>query len=195
MRSLSHSSAQGKEQVFDRVVHKPVKPAMLLRALSELSQSSVALASIAPHVGDTVLNSGFRVLVVDDNAVNRKVVTHLLRKNRAVVSSAANGIEALEALRLRDFDVVLMDCQMPEMDGYETTRQLRLFEPTHRNRNIPVIALTANALATDREKCVAAGMNLYLSKPIDRRRLEQALASALAGAHAAIKAEVGGATR
>jgi CheY-like chemotaxis protein len=88
-----------------------------------------------------------------------------------------------------------MDCQMPEMDGYEATRQLRLFEPTHRNRNIPVIALTANALATDREKCVAAGMNHYLSKPVDRRRLEQALELALAGAHPAIIAEVGGATR
>jgi CheY-like chemotaxis protein len=80
---------------------------------------------------------------------------------------------------------------MPEMDGYEATRRLRQFEPTHRNRNIPVIALTANALATDREKCVAAGMNHYLSKPIDRQRLEQALASAVVGVQLTVIADVG----
>jgi CheY-like chemotaxis protein len=91
----------------------------------------------------------------------------------------ANGIDALEALRTLEFDVVLMDCQMPEMDGYEATRQLRASNCTHKNRNIPVIALTANALALDREKCIAAGMNDYLSKPIDRARLEKALTSNL----------------
>jgi len=180
MRSLLQSSTPGNDQLFDRVVNKPVKPEMLLRALRELDHSTVALPSVAPAAGDTLLNAGLRVLVVDDNAVNQKVVTHLLRKEGAVVFSAANGIEALDALRLRDFDVVLMDCQMPEMDGYEATRRLRQFPPTHRNRDIPVIALTANALATDREKCLAAGMNHYLSKPIDRQRLTQALASALA---------------
>jgi CheY-like chemotaxis protein len=110
------------------------------------------------------------------------VCTHLLRKFAAVVSSAANGVEALAALRRSDFDVVLMDCQMPEMDGYEATRQLRRFEPTHPNRDVPVIAVTANALATDREKCRAAGMNTYLTKPIDRRQLEQALITVLTGA-------------
>jgi CheY-like chemotaxis protein len=93
----------------------------------------------------------------------------------------ANGIDALEALRTLEFDVVLMDCQMPEMDGYEATRQLRASNCTHKNRNIPVIALTANALALDREKCIAAGMNDYLSKPIDRARLEKALSLAVGG--------------
>jgi signal transduction histidine kinase/CheY-like chemotaxis protein len=180
MRSLLQSSTPGNDQLFDRVVNKPVKPEMLLRALKEFDQSTVRLPSMAEPVGDTLLNAGFRVLVVDDNAVNQKVVNHLLRTQGALVFSAANGIEALDALRLSDFDVVLMDCQMPEMDGYEATRRLRQFAPTHRNRDIPVIALTANALATDREKCLAAGMNHYLSKPIDRQRLTQALASALA---------------
>jgi CheY-like chemotaxis protein len=215
MRSLSQSSARGNEQLFDRVVNKPVKPEMLLRALTELTRptvplptvpgptvpcstapwSTVPLPTMASNVGDTALNAGFRVLVVDDNAVNQKVITHLLRKQGAVVSSAANGIEALDALRLRKFDVVLMDCQMPLMDGYEATRRLRQFEPTQRNRDIPVIAVTANALATDREKCAAAGMNHYLSKPVDRLRLEQVLASALAGARPTISAEVGDASK
>jgi len=183
IRSLSQSSTPGKDQLFDRVLNKPVKPEMLLRALKGLDRSTVALPAMTPAIGDTLLNAGFRVLVVDDNAVNQKVVAHLLRKQGAAVFSAANGVEALDALRLRDFDVVLMDCQMPEMDGYEATRRLRQFEPGHLNRHIPVIALTANALATDRDKCIAAGMNYYLSKPIDRQRLTQALASALAGDH------------
>jgi len=191
LRSLSQSSAQGKEQLFDRVVNKPVKPEMLLRALGELNRSTAALPTMAPDVGDTVLNSGFRVLVVDDNIVNQMVVTHFLRKQGAVVSIAANGIDALDALRRLDFDVVLMDCQMPEMDGYEATRRLRRFEPNHHNRNIPVIALTANAFATDREECAAAGMNHYLAKPIDRQRLEHALATALVGVRPTVIAEVG----
>jgi signal transduction histidine kinase/CheY-like chemotaxis protein len=185
MRSLSPASAQGNERLFDRVIHKPVKPEMLVRALGELRQANVASVILAPSVGAVVLHPGFRVLVVDDNLVNQMVATHLLRKLGAEVSSAANGVEALAALRVGDFDVVLMDCQMPVMDGYEATRQLRAFEPAHRNQNIPVIALTANALATDREKCLAAGMNSYLSKPIDRQQLEQSLASLLAGARPA----------
>jgi signal transduction histidine kinase/DNA-binding response OmpR family regulator len=182
LRSLSNHSGQATEATFDRVVHKPVKPELLIRALGELRHSTVVLAPTPSVAGDPVLHSGFRVLVVDDNPVNQMVCTHLLRKFAAVVSSAANGVEALAALRRSDFDVVLMDCQMPEMDGYEATRQLRRFEPTHPNRDVPVIAVTANALATDREKCRAAGMNTYLTKPIDRRQLEQALITVLTGA-------------
>jgi CheY-like chemotaxis protein len=182
MRSLAQPVAQGKDALFDRVLNKPLKPQVLLRALRELQRTTVAAPTITPDGGEPLMNSGLRVLVVDDNAVNQTVVSHLLHKLGAVVSRAGNGMEALDELRRRDFDVVLMDCQMPEMDGYEATRQLRQFESTHRNRNIPVIALTANALATDRVKCLAAGMNHYLSKPIDRQRLEQALTSVLAAA-------------
>jgi two-component system sensor histidine kinase/response regulator len=180
MRSLSNRTGKGNDAAFDRVVHKPVKPELLMRALSELRPSIATLTPASRVAGERGLNSGFRVLVVDDNAVNRMVCNHLLRKFAAVVSNSANGVEALAALRRSDFDVVLMDCQMPEMDGYEATRELRRFEPNHPNRDIPVIAVTANALATDREKCRAAGMNTYLSKPIDREQLEQVLTSVLA---------------
>ena len=135
--------------LFDRVVHKPAKPAMLVRALTELQQVTATVpVSTLPPAGVPGLKPGVRVLVADDNMVNQKVVTHLLRKLGAEVYSATNGVEALQMLRGRDFDVVLMDCQMPEMDGYEATRQLRNFDVAHRNRDIPVIALTANALAT-----------------------------------------------
>jgi len=180
MRSLAQPVAQDKEPLFDRVLNKPVKPQVLIRALRELQRTPVAVPTITPDGGKPLMNAGFRVLVVDDNVVNQTVVSHLLHKLGAVVSRAGNGMEALDELRRRDFDVVLMDCQMPEMDGYEATRQLRQFESTHRTRHIPVIALTANALATDRSKCLAAGMNYYLSKPIDRQRLEQALTSVFA---------------
>jgi CheY-like chemotaxis protein len=182
IRSLSSSTTEIEKSLFDQFVTKPAKPAMLIHALTGLTQTNATdLRIAAVDAGAPVLRAGIRVLVADDNPVNQKVATHLLRKLAAEVHSVANGIEALEALRTREFDVVLMDCQMPEMDGYEATRQLRASTGVHKNRNIPVIALTANALALDREKCVAAGMNDYLSKPIDRARLEQALALAVDG--------------
>jgi CheY-like chemotaxis protein len=119
------------------------------------------------------------VLLADDNGVNQMVARQLLKRCGADVHCVANGLEALQALRDADFDLVLMDCQMPEMDGYEATRRLRQCTDSPRNRDIPVIALTANALATDRDQCIAAGMTDFLSKPVDRTRLEQALLRAI----------------
>ena len=182
MQSLSSSITDAERSLFDRIITKPPKQAKLIRSLVEITQTDAANLADAPTAtGASALRPGIRVLVADDNAVNQLVAAHMLRKLGADVHSVTNGIEALEALRIRDFDVVLMDCQMPEMDGYEATRQLRKSTGARNNRNIPVIALTANALATDREKCIAAGMNNYLSKPIDRERLEHALALAIEG--------------
>jgi CheY-like chemotaxis protein/HPt (histidine-containing phosphotransfer) domain-containing protein len=120
-----------------------------------------------------------RVLLAEDNAVNQKLATRVLEGLGAQVQVAVNGIEVLEKLRESDFDAVLMDCQMPLMDGYEATRHIRGRGVHVRNPNIPVIALTAHALATDRIKCLAAGMNDYLTKPINPERLQQALTHAL----------------
>jgi signal transduction histidine kinase/CheY-like chemotaxis protein len=182
IRSMSSCTTEIEKRLFDRFITKPAKQAMLIQSLTGLKQNDAAGPSIAtPGRGVPALRAGIRVLLADDNAVNQKVATHMLRKLAADVHSVASGIEALEALRTLEFDVVLMDCQMPGMDGYEATRRLRASGVTHKNRNIPVIALTGNALALDREKCVAAGMNDYLSKPIDRARLEQALVSAVGG--------------
>jgi CheY-like chemotaxis protein len=160
------------------VINKPVKAAVLLRTLQELSQDGTPPAS-NPSTADRPAQINCRVLVADDNEVNQMLVTHLLRRMGAKFHSVANGIEALQALRVTDFDVVLMDCQMPEMDGYEATRLLRRPETLCKNPDIPVIALTANALATDRARCLGAGMTDYLSKPLDRARLEHALLCAL----------------
>ena len=115
-----------------------------------------------------------RILIAEDNVVNQKLVARLLQNFGAQVRIAGDGVAALQALREADFDLVLMDCQMPEMDGYEATRRLRGGEGG-RNREIPVVALTAHALARDEAKCLQAGMNAYLTKPIDPARLQRTI--------------------
>jgi two-component system sensor histidine kinase/response regulator len=179
LTSLSTSLSDAHMLLIDRVVTKPAKTAVLVRTLAELTQ--IARPSVpASDIGRVALAfSGMKILLAEDNPVNQKLATRLLQRLGASVQVAANGIEVLQALRLSDFDAVLMDCQMPQMDGYEATRQLRSPAGQARNPNIPVIALTAHALATDRAKCLAAGMNDYLTKPINPAHLRQALTRAL----------------
>ncbi len=110
--------------------------------------------------------AGLRVLVVEDNVVNASLVRLLLERDGCVVSNAASGVQALEMLRAQAWDVVLMDCQMPEMDGYATTRYWRRMELTERRPRLPILALTAHAMAEDRERCLDAGMDDYLTKPV-----------------------------
>ena len=114
------------------------------------------------------------VLLVEDNQVNRQVAQRLLSLIGISFEGAENGKEALEALTVRPFDAVLMDCQMPVMDGYTATRIVRQNELAQ-GKHIPIIAMTANAMAGDREKCLKSGMDDYLSKPLNRALLEQTL--------------------
>ncbi|MEE2731194.1 MAG: 7TM diverse intracellular signaling domain-containing protein [Pseudomonadota bacterium] len=111
------------------------------------------------------------VLVVEDNPVNQLVVKGLLKKYGYEVVSASNGAEALEKLERHRINLVLMDCQMPIMDGFETTRRIRNSDADY--RNIPIIAVTANAMSEDRHLCIQAGMNDYLCKPIDAQILNR----------------------
>jgi PAS domain S-box-containing protein len=178
---LSSSLSDADMQRFDRVVTKPVKTAVLVRTLTELTQRGPRTRS-SETGAPSALIAGTRILLAEDNPVNQKLATRLLQRLGADVTLASNGKEALEALRFGDFDAVLMDCQMPLMDGYQTTRLLRSPEGNVRNPHIPVIALTAHALSTDRTKCLAAGMNDYLTKPIDPLQLQQALLKALPAA-------------
>ncbi|GIV08724.1 MAG: hypothetical protein KatS3mg019_0815 [Fimbriimonadales bacterium] len=117
-----------------------------------------------------------RILLVEDNEVNRKVATRLLTKLQVEVDVAVNGLEAVKKVSENAYDLILMDCQMPEMDGYEATRVLR-----ERGITTPIIALTANALEGDREKCLACGMSDYLSKPIQADKLRETFAHWLCG--------------
>ena len=106
-----------------------------------------------------------RILLVEDNAVNQRLAVRMLEKRGHQVDVAENGIEALSRMASTAYDVVLMDCQMPEMDGFETTRRVRDAE-SGTGRRIPIIAMTANAIAGDRERCLAVGMDEYLAKPV-----------------------------
>jgi CheY-like chemotaxis protein len=104
------------------------------------------------------------VLVVEDNAANLKVAVRMLERLGYRAEVASDGAEAVTMLEHMQFDAVLMDCQMPEMDGYEATRLIRKNERA--GRRVPIIAMTAAALSGDRERCLAAGMDDYISKPV-----------------------------
>jgi PAS domain S-box-containing protein len=119
---------------------------------------------------------GLRLLVAEDNAANQLVARLTLEKMGHEVVIANNGREALEKLAAERFDAVLMDCQMPEVDGYEATQRLRAGEVPGADKAVPVIALTAYALPGDRARCLAAGMNEYVTKPLSAEQLRQALA-------------------
>lgn len=116
------------------------------------------------------------VLVVDDNITNRLITTQLLEQKHGIDAvTANNGREAIQVLQQLEYDLVIMDCMMPEMDGYEATRAIRDGQAGAQNRDVPIIALTANAMEGDRELCLESGMTDYLSKPIRPRELSAAL--------------------
>jgi hypothetical protein len=132
-----------------------------------------------------------RVLVVEDNPVNQAVARGLLEQLSCDATSAYNGKEALNLVRTKPFDVVLMDCQMPEMDGFTATVAIRAWESEQGRTRLAVVALTANALAGYRERCLAAGMDDYLAKPFTMSQLRDVLvrqspAAGPVGSHAEI---------
>ena len=146
-----------------------------------LLQSDVRKAAAGPakQVGDGSGKTPRRlaILLVEDNPVNQKVALRLLDKRGHSVTVAANGLEAVSLATSRDFDVILMDVHMPEMDGFEATRQIRNHQ-RQTGRTVPIIAMTACAMIGDREKCLEAGMDGYTEKPVDRARLVAAVEGA-----------------
>jgi len=169
LSSLSNRLSDTDAGVFDRSIPKPVKHDSLRRALIETAgERSVPVDSSEKP---SLRLQGMSVLLVDDNAVNQKVGERQLSRMGVSVTQAGNGVEALEQLRQRRFDLVLMDCQMPTMDGYEATRLLRDPATGVLDPRVTVVAMTAHAMAGDRERCLAAGMDDYLTKPVDPKRL------------------------
>ncbi|ALA56947.1 Putative Histidine kinase (modular protein) [Nitrospira moscoviensis] len=189
---------------FSAYLSKPVRKSQLHDCLRLVMGQSAAIASAAGmaqtspplitrhHVAE--IHAHIRLLVVDDNPVNQKVAVRMLEKLGYRVDTAGTGKEALAVLARRSYSLVFMDCQMPEMDGFEATRLIREGEASHVKREapapserhtlhpsrfthrIPIIAMTANALESDRRRCLEAGMDDFISKPVANRELQDVLA-------------------
>ena len=163
---------------------KPVKPSALHDALVDALAGRVAVSvprapERATHGAGVVARHPLRILVAEDNAVNQKLVLRLLGRMGYQADVASDGLQAIAALERDGYDVVLMDVQMPEVDGLEATRRIRTRWP---DRRLRIIAMTANAMAGDREACLEAGMDDYVSKPIGVEELVVALGRATPGA-------------
>jgi CheY-like chemotaxis protein len=159
---------------FDCVLEKPVMPARVVDAVIELF-APARERKAEPVTGEANWQSlgGRRALLVEDNAINQEVVHDLLEMVGMRVAVANNGAEALQILNNAEFDVILMDVQMPIMNGFETAAAIR---KDKRFAAVPIIALTANALDGDRDRCLAGGMDDYIAKPIDPKRMFSTLA-------------------
>jgi two-component system, sensor histidine kinase and response regulator len=165
------------------VLRKPVRRSELYNAVVEALAQSPSERERMPKVRPPIDPNGPLVLVAEDNEINDAVATALLRKQglRAVV--AHNGREAVEMALANDYAAILMDCQMPELDGYEATRLIRDAERGHhvRGQHVPIIAMTAHSMSGDRERCLAAGMDDYVSKPVRAEELAAVMAEQLSG--------------
>jgi PAS domain S-box-containing protein len=166
---------------------KPVKQSRLFDcmavAMTGLETAPRPTAGLRDPDVHVPLPPHLRILLAEDNAVNQKVALRQMQKIGVHADAVANGLEVISSLRKIPYDVVLMDCQMPELDGYEASRQIRELEVRLAfgvRKPVHIIALTANALKGDREKCLAAGMDDYISKPVQMPELEAALHRAAA---------------
>jgi CheY-like chemotaxis protein len=174
--AMRGDAARMRDAGFDAYLTKPLKEDHIRRCLAALRGGSgleEVNGLLTRYSFDEPLvteNKGGNILLVEDNAVNQKVAGTLLQRRGHRVSIAGNGALALDALSRERFDLVLMDCQMPVMDGFEATRRLRV-DPGILTPEIPVIAMTANAMEGDREACIAAGMDDYISKPFNEAEL------------------------
>jgi CheY-like chemotaxis protein len=167
-------------EVFDEVLVRPVRQSLLVRMLTSqqpLSSPAARLAQCAPGPAPDLSERppavAAKVLVADDNHINRMVATQLVRRLGYHVESVANGREVLDALDREAFDLILMDCQMPELDGYQATAEIRRREGS--GPRIPIIAMTADALDRDRDRCLEAGMDDYVAKPVRAGVIDAAL--------------------
>jgi CheY-like chemotaxis protein len=180
--SISARETVMDENQFDAFLMKPLKPSVLLDTLMNLFAGEAK--RIEPEDGtiETKLdpqmaeNLPLRILLVEDNAVNQKLALRLLEQMGYRADLAGNGLEAIQAVGRQKYDVVLMDVQMPEMDGLEASRRICARWP--RGERPHIVAMTANAMQGDRERCLAAGMDDYVSKPIRVNELVTALGKA-----------------
>ena len=155
---------------FAAYLTKPVRQSDLFDSLAAVLAGETVLKEPLPlvtrHTVREMRRRGVRILLVEDNVTNRQVAEGILKRLGLQADAAVNGREALERLTAAEYSLVLMDVQMPEMDGLAATRAIRAGEAGERARTIPIIAMTAHAMRGDREKCIAAGMDDYIAKPV-----------------------------
>jgi signal transduction histidine kinase/CheY-like chemotaxis protein len=182
-------AARAKEAGFAAYLTKPIKQSQLFEALgAAIEQSKAATASdngvelITRHslreaeIESQMPDRPYRILLAEDNAINKKVAVRLLEKRNYEVDWAEDGTVAVEKFKSNSFDLILMDCQMPELSGYEATEAIRKLESeSSEDSHIPIIAMTAHAMEGDRDKCLATGMDDYISKPIDSKLLYEVI--------------------
>ncbi|MDR0391558.1 MAG: response regulator, partial [Planctomycetaceae bacterium] len=155
---------------------KPVRGSNVLSVLRKfIPEEDDALTDIDKDSGMLKESVSLNILLVDDVKVNIMVANALLTSLGHNVHSVMNGVDALQTLREREFDMVFMDCQMPEMDGYQCARLVRLPDSGVKDSHIPIIAMTAHAMSGDREKCLEAGMDDYISKPVSQEMIQAAI--------------------
>jgi len=164
--------ARCRELGINTFLPKPITPSSLYDAILDATGHTLQMTRHAAPAAITAHFGGARILLAEDNETNQFVAQELLGRVGVELEIAVNGIQALEMARNGNFAAILMDMQMPEMDGLEATRRIRQ-DPAF--RDLPIIAMTANAMKSDEEACMAAGMNAFLSKPIDRLALVQTL--------------------
>ena len=173
----SSASRRGSDLKISSCMFKPIKQTQLLNAITGTLRRGRAIPpeSSSPRSHAVVERAkNLQVLLAEDNVINQKLVVRLLEKAGHSVTVASDGRKALVALEANEFDLVLMDIQMPEMSGFEATQLIREKEKSTQ-RHIPIIALTAHAMKGDREKCLQMGMDAYLTKPLRREELFEAL--------------------
>ena len=164
---------------FDACLVKPVRQTVLYECLVNIvaGRPHEAVAALAISQPASGLPSAIRgqILLVEDNLINQQVAVGILQIQGYSVTVANNGKEALDAYAQGAFDLVLMDCHMPEMDGFEATMEIRRREQSATGKRVPIVALTANAMAADRDECLAAGMDDHLSKPFSMQTMQDML--------------------
>jgi two-component system sensor histidine kinase/response regulator len=175
MNNTTGDGSTGTSDLVGATLLKPVRRARLRRAVLDASSGRRAVVQRQEQVRQGTPLNGCKVLLVEDNFINQEVAVGLLELIGCDVVLAEDGRKGLQAFEGGNFDLVLLDCQMPEMDGYEAAQAMRQWEIRSGRSRTPIIALTANAFSSDRDRCLAAGMDDFLSKPIDRHALTERL--------------------
>jgi two-component system sensor histidine kinase/response regulator len=169
------SAERSRQMGAETYLIKPISPSDLLISIRlAIGAHTPASPNSLPSAGIPVAaSSPLRILLAEDNLVNQRVAMTMLGKMGHRITLATNGLEAVEQWRQSDFDLILMDVQMPGMTGLQATTQIRQEEAT--GAHVPIVAMTASAMSEDRDRCLSAGMDAFISKPVSYKAIEQVI--------------------